>query len=791
MIFFDQFRLGVVRQTATRMSRFLSVLCLFGVTLAWPSPAAGQVVVPNCEIGAFTRFEDSRDPALPAGSSRKEIRGSEGVPVEVRCGEVQLIAQEIDYLLPEERLIARGDVVFQQTGTRIAAVRGEFDIKTRTGFFETASGTLQLTDRQIDRTLFGTQEPEAFFSADRIEKTGPRTYKLTNAVFTACVQPSRRWEMTSSRMTFTVDKYAILYNAVLQVKDVPLLYLPLFYYPIHEDGRATGFLMPSYGSSTFRGFSLSNAFFWAISRSADATVYHDWFAKTGHGFGADFRYVASPEARGDARVFVIREKAVLTETGTVTTPARQSFEVRGNLSQNLPGRIRLQARADYFSDATTQQLYQVDLAAFSRRSRYFGADASGNWGRIRVAAQAERNDVFYGTTTASSYRYQPRVNVSVSEAPVLRTKITVGGSVDTMNVVRFDDVARPETRTGVFRTDGSVTMRAPLSLGSALTLNGSVSVRRTTWDQSRDPLTGKVLDAPLTRHLVETNGRVVGPVFTRVFNTPGNGFAERFKHVIEPSVNIQKRSAFTRFNEVVQFDSVDTIVGGVTQVTYGVTNRLLARVRQGDAPAVVREIMNVEVSQTYYTDALAASYDQQYQSSFGGLYAYYAPPSKLSPLRGSISLMPSPAFGGQFGLEYDTQFGAVRTYRASINAAHEAFDLNGSWSKRQVIPGLSGFDNPASADHFLTVSARAKQPRGGASAGYSMTYDVLRERMLQQRISGFYNAQCCGVAFDYAVTNLSHLGLRDDKRFSFSFTLAGIGSFTNLLGVFGDNGRQR
>jgi len=40
------------------------------------------------------------------------------------------------------------------------------------------------------------------------------------------------------------------------------------------------------------------------------------------------------------------------------------------------------------------------------------------------------------------------------------------------------------------------------------------------------------------------------------------------------------------------------------------------------------------------------------------------------------------------------------------------------------------------------------------------------------------------------VTNLSHYGRRDDKRFSLSFSLAGIGSFVNPLGVFGNNGRQ-
>ena len=118
-------------------------MCVLAGALLWPTTGAAQVVN-SCELGTY-------DSALrtnidgPAGSSRLELRGTNGQPIEIRCGEVQLIAQEIDYLLPEERLIARGQVVFQQTGTRIAAIRGEFDVKTRTGFFEQASGTLQLT----------------------------------------------------------------------------------------------------------------------------------------------------------------------------------------------------------------------------------------------------------------------------------------------------------------------------------------------------------------------------------------------------------------------------------------------------------------------------------------------------------------------------------------------------------------------------------------------------------------------------------------------------------------------
>ena len=72
---------------------------------------------------------------------------------------------------------------------------------------------------------------------------------------------------------------------MLKVKGVPLFYLPVMYYPTNKEDRATGFLMPTYGTSTLRGQSIHNAFFWAINRSQDATLLHDWFSKTGQGFG--------------------------------------------------------------------------------------------------------------------------------------------------------------------------------------------------------------------------------------------------------------------------------------------------------------------------------------------------------------------------------------------------------------------------------------------------------------------------------------------------------------------------
>ena len=59
--------------------------------------------------------------------------------------------------------------------------------------------------------------------------------------------------------------------------------------------------------------------------------------------------------------------------------------------------------------------------------------------------------------------------------------------------------------------------------------------------------------------------------------------------------------------------------------------------------------------------------------------------------------------------------------------------------------------------------------------------------MLQQQISVFYNAQCCGIAFQFQSYNFGGIGsnvpVPADHRFFLSFTLAGLGSFSPFNGA--------
>ena len=149
-------------------------------------------------------------------------------------------------------MVATGNVVYTSPQTRIAAEKLELNLDTKIGTFHNATGSTYLGDK-VDKSFFGTQEPDALFYGEVVQKVGPKRYKITHGGFTSCVQPTPRWELVSSTALVELDEYAVLTNTVLKVKGVPMFYLPVMYYPIQSDDRATGFLLPTYGSSTIRG----------------------------------------------------------------------------------------------------------------------------------------------------------------------------------------------------------------------------------------------------------------------------------------------------------------------------------------------------------------------------------------------------------------------------------------------------------------------------------------------------------------------------------------------------------
>lgn len=702
--------------------------------------------------------------------------------VEIEQGDTKLYAEQVQ-ILDEEHIVATGNVVLTQGNNRIAADRSEFNTRTKLGTFYNASGIASVQPQRQAAPVAGIvvpqlagQETDVYFFGEKVEKIGFKKYRITNGGFSTCVQPTPRWDLSAGTITLNVDHYTLLRNAVLSVKGVPMFYLPVMYYPTNEDDRATGFLIPTYGMSSVRGQSISNGFFWAIDRSRDLTLVHDWYSQTGQGTGAEYRYDVGGGSDGTLRAYTLDEQLG-------ANPRSRSYRIDGGANHRLPGNFRARARVNYFSSILTNQTVNIDVNNASRNTRSYGGNVVGALAGFSVNGTFERNEWFNDTTNSGVTGSAPRLSISKNERPLFTgapVYFSLGGEV--VNLVRQTralDVVTDDR--SLSRLDFSPQLRFPFKRWPFFTVNSSISWRDTYYTRSLDPATGTVLENNLNRRYYTVGSQIVGPVFTRVWDTPDNGYAERFKHTIEPFLNVQRTSLIGDFDRVVQIDGTDIVFGGTTSYAYGVNNRFYAKRKLGQV-SQAQEIVNVEVRQTYYTDARATQYDTRYSTNTIG-----SAPTNFSPVSLGVRLTPSPAVNATVSAEIDSRHRELRSMSAqtSYNWTNRVQTTVG-WSHRFFIEDLAGFNNKDALDHYVNLSTNAHTIDNRFGGVYTFSYDVRRSAMLQSRVSAFYNAQCCGIAFEYQRYNFAGVPsfiVPSDHRFFLSFTLAGLGNFSPFNGA--------
>src|SRR6267143_406611 len=566
--------------------RFLSAIVCAAALVIVPESAAAQPPPPGPETVNADRREYTNDRKNAHYIGHVEIERSDG----------KIYADDVVVYGDENKTLATGNVVFAQGNNRLSAEHAEFDTKTGLGTFYNAWGiaSVQPPRQQAHAGVSippptGQTETNVFFFGDKIEKVGPKKYKITKGGFSTCVQPTPRWDLSADTVTLNIDHYTLLTNAVFKVKGVPMLYTPILYYPTKRDGRATGFLIPTYGQSTIRGHSIHDAFFWAIDRSQDATIFHDWFSKTGQGVGSEYRYNMGEGSDGNLRAYMLDQHATTYAQPDGTTQefaASRSYEIRGGANQVLPGNLRARARVDYFSSIQAMQTSNTNIYDLSRNQRAFGGNVVGTWGSYSLNGTFDHSENFFPYAKGSSVLSGswPRVTFTRNERPLLGSPLYFSLGTDVAHLLSNSkstdaDGLVTENDRGLSRIDVAPQLRYPFKKWQWFTVNSTTMWRDTYYTRSLEP-TGdptiapsKPIDQGLHRPVFTVQSQIVGPVFNRIWDTPANGYAEKFKHTIEPYLNVTRTSSIDNYSRILRLEGTDYIVGGATQYAYGITNR--------------------------------------------------------------------------------------------------------------------------------------------------------------------------------------------------------------------------
>ena len=275
-------------------------------------PLAGRLVLVLLLLGVNVVPVSAAVPGLPGSSARV---GGKTVEIEAR------------YLYYDKRTAiyhAKGDVVIRQGTMELKADRAELNQVVNE--FE-AWGDVLLRDKsdylacrylkfnyvdQVGTIRDGRifiREKNYYITGKNIKKLGPGEYDVEEASLTTCDAETAAWLIRCKKVHIKEGGYGVVDDAVFAIKDVPVMYLPKGVFPVNTR-RQTGFLLPGIGYSDDEGLITKNAFFWAINRSSDLTLYPQTYAKRGIRFGAKYRYVLNEQAKGDISGSFISDKMV-------------------------------------------------------------------------------------------------------------------------------------------------------------------------------------------------------------------------------------------------------------------------------------------------------------------------------------------------------------------------------------------------------------------------------------------------------------------------------------------------
>jgi len=755
---------------------------------------------------------------LDVDSSKQSVSGPENARiflyegnVDARIGTYRLQADKITVYDAENRLVAEGSVVFDQADQqRITGSRAEWNYRTKTGYFVNSTG---FTNQTQDGTRI-------YFTADRVEKISLDTIVAINVQITACDEDVPKWSFHASKATIKTGDRVRVVSPKLQLKNVPVFYLPYASVSIKPRDRASGFLTPTIGGSGAKGFRLSTAYYQTLGRSADFTFRSDVYTQRGLGFGADLRTRANSRSYLNAGFYAVKDRIFGQEASAINPDqGGSSFYVDGvhyfkngfiaaadvNITSNLAFR---QVFSDNIQQAispeeTSQVFVNKDHEEYSFNFLARTQVTSLTNARIRIR-QLPSISIEKRPTILNFLKKLPVYYSFSGAAEGVSRKETVEDPVLFVNEVGGNPIISPSI---VQRLDLHPRFELPLHFaGWSLTASGAGRV--TFYSNSLDPTTRDVLSQNITRGYGEFEFDVRPPAFAKDFHRKGGSFF--FRHVIEPYVVYRRLAGINNFDSIIRFDYNDAIAD-TNEIEFGIANRFFTRrstenVTDEAVEVARRENRPLLASQPYEALTITLRGKYFFDPFFGGAlrlnqrnqfypintlsgFVYGGLPRRFSPVNVDARYRPRRDLFVDYRTDLDTNGGGLRSMSTTFGLSRPLIQIFQSFYYTRAIeldPSLAGFaDNRG----FEAGTLRGSQwgpsvflgnELSGLFGGSSFFFDFQKRpgrgdsSLISSTVTLGYSWDCCAVTGQFSTFNV---GLRKENRVVFSFRLNGIGSF--------------
>ena len=711
--------------------------------------------------------------------------------VEARYTDIRIFADRLTVNFATKDVTAEGEVYFEQQGQSLVGDHVEFNLKTKRGTIFTASG---FTNRTPDGSRI-------VIDAERADKTGVDTYILNHAVVTACQERIPKWSFTSKRARIRLNKRATVYNGLFRVKNVPVLFLPYVSVPITKRDRASGFLLPSSGSSNIKGRTLHAAYYQTLGPSADILFRSDIYSKRGIGAGFDFRARPDENSRIAFGSFIVFDRLLgpKTDTSGNPLPDQGGSSFYADAVQYFKNGFVAVADVNITSSFAFRQVFAENIQqAISPEERSL-VYVNRNWNAFTFnAAFGEQSAVIANglvkTRALPSLEFAERSTRISDRFPAY---FSFDGALDGVRRTEsqgLGDVFSFKTPSIVQRLDLGPRITLPLRPLAGFAITPSLALRSTFYSDSLDPVQRQVTSQSLWRNYAEVEVDVRPPALARIFrNHDGTPW---LKHIIEPYATYRRITGIDEFDRTLRIDERD-VIANTNEVEYGVANRFFVRRPGPDGSTMqAHEVLDITLTQKYFFDpTFGGALEEGVRNQFFPIntlsgFAFGGVRRTVSPLNVRARYRPNPLIFADVRLNYDTKFHQLRNVVVGGGISRGIFSVSQSWYyTRRIAVDEFRSDPSTLPGNQMDVSAFAGNPVRGPYGGFTVVYD-LRDRtfsgmerdrrLINLTTTAGWAWDCCSLQ----VQDITYkVGLRNENRIVFAFTLKGIGAFgTENLG---------
>jgi len=709
-------------------------------------------------------------------------------------GPVHIEADRLSYDRESDIYRAEGNVVITFTGGSLKADsvtlnRASGDAWARgRALLQTDGDTLEgdILEINLESKTGVARDARMFFvrnhlhiTGREIEKSGEATYRIQDGTATTCDGPVADWRFAGREVDVTVDGYGTLRNGSFQVRDTPVVWLPWMVFPA-KTTRQTGLLFPYFGYSQEKlGFDVEIPFYWAISKSTDATLYTRYMDKRGLKEGLEFRYAPSAGTYGLFYGDILKDQWTGSDTlGGIprTWTEKQDrwswyWNHETTFSPGFYFRSDLKKVSDihYFRDFDSHNYY-LDHFAGSRNRKFERVSFLANgqltsydstarlvkeWRNFNLTALTQYTDNLTSPSNDETLQRYPEISLTGFRQPLFGTRLQWEFTGLYGNYYR----TLGERGSAV---DLYPKLSLPWAFGDYLQVTPAAGFRGTLWDTES---TGASAAGDSASRSVYTLGLNAATEVFRTYDV-GWGGAEKVRHAVRPEVTYRYIPAA---GPSLRPDFVppvgNTAVGGVSasvdsenSLTYALTNTLVSRLRDDKGNVNYREILRVKLSQTY---------------NIATPTIYVTQPTLLVPATTPSVLPADPTRPFRpIDLEVD-----INPYRSLAFMTRAAYDVNTTaWA--QINQDIALHDDRGdslslvyrytkNSIESVGVTGRARVT-GALDVFAGFRRDEFGNANLEKTVGVEYRRQCWSVQVSYS-------DLVDDRQFIVLFSLTGLG----------------